>query len=39
MDLQIKHDIEKNVFSTVITIAGLGTEVFSSIGTFTMIAL
>ena len=29
MDLQIKHDIEKNVFSTVITIAGLGTEVFS----------
>lgn len=29
MDLQIKHDIENNVFSTVITIAGLGTEVFS----------
>ena len=29
MDLQIKHDIENNIFSTVITIAGLGTEVFS----------
>lgn len=29
MDLQIKHDIENNVFSTSITIAGLGTETFS----------
>lgn len=29
MDLCIKHDIENNVFSTVITIAGLGTETFS----------
>lgn len=29
MDLQIKHDIDNNVFSTSITIAGLGTEVFS----------
>lgn len=29
MDLQIKHDIENNIFSTVITIAGLGTETFS----------
>lgn len=29
MDLCIKHDIDNNVFSTVITIAGLGTETFS----------
>jgi len=29
MDLCIKHDIENNVFSTVITIAGLGTETFT----------
>lgn len=29
MDLQIKHDIENNIFSTSITIAGFGTESFS----------
>lgn len=29
MDLNIKHDIDNNVFSTVITVAGFGTEVFS----------